>query len=74
MGHNITHCGILQPLQKSIKKKNWETTVPNKTELLHQALYKFKESGYLEQALVNWHAQPEQDQTWMKAKEQFNKE
>ena len=45
----------------------------NKIKILHQSLYTFKESGNLEQALVNWHALPELDQMWVKAEEKINK-
>jgi len=43
-------------------------------KLLKQALYTFKQSGELEQALVNWDAKDEADQTWEKMKENFTKE
>ena len=43
-------------------------------ELLNQALYTFKQSGELEQALVNWDAKDEANQTWGKATKHFTKE
>ena len=56
MGHNSTGRGILQPRLKSSKKLGWVNIVSNKIELLHQALYTFKENGDLEQTIVNWNA------------------
>ena len=46
----------------------------DKIELLPQSLYMLKENGDLDQALVNFHALPELDQAWAKAKEYFNNE
>jgi len=43
-------------------------------ELLNQPLYTFKQSGELEQALVNWDAKDKTDQTWDKTKKHFLKE
>ena len=54
--------------EKGVKQLDWANIASNKIELLHQALYTFKESGDLEQALLNWYALPELDEIWAKAK------
>ena len=74
MVHNIARFSILQTCQEISKKIGLGKIASNKIELLHQALYTFKESGDLDQALLNVHALPELDQTWEKAKEKFKKE
>ena len=56
--------------RKQLKKLDQANTVSDKTEMLKQALYKFKESRDLEKALVNWNALPEQDKKWAKENQQ----
>ena len=51
-------------VKKAVKKMNRANITSNKIELLYQALYTFKESRYLEKALVNWNSPPELYQTW----------
>ena len=65
---------ILQLCQEISKKMDRANIAYDKIELLHQDVYTFKESGDLDQALLNVHALPELDQTWEKAKEKFKKE
>ena len=61
-------------VEQAVKQLDCAAIRTDKTELLHQALYTFKESGELEQALVNWIALDEADHTWDKCKEHFTKE
>jgi len=61
-------------VEQAVKQLDCTSIRTDKTELLHQALYTFKESGELEQALVNWIALDEADHTWDKCKEHFTKE
>ena len=56
--------------EEAVKKLDQANTVSDKTEMLKQALYKFKESRDLEKALVNWNALPEQDKKWAKENQQ----
>ena len=66
MVHNIARFSILQTCQEISKKIGLGKIASNKIELLHQALYTFKEIGDLEQALVNWHSLPELYNIWAK--------
>ena len=58
---------------KLVKQLDKANITSNKIELLTQALYMFKESWDLDQALVDSHSQPEQDKMRVNAKEHFNK-
>ena len=61
-------------IEQAVKQLERAKIVTDKQELLNQALYTFKESGELEQGLVNWTALAEPDKTWDKCKEHFSKE
>ena len=61
-------------VEQAVKQLDRAAITTDKKELLHQALYTFKESGELEQGLVNWIALDKTDHTWAKCKEHFTKE
>ena len=61
-------------VEQAVKQLDHASIKTDKKELLQQALYTFKESGKLEQGLVNWIALDKTDQTWEKCKEHFTKE
>ena len=69
--HVVTYFNRVTQAVKQLERAKIRT---DEIELLNQALYTFKQSGELEQALVNWDAKDEADQTWEKAKEHFTKE
>ena len=69
--HVVTYFNRVTQAVKQLERAKIRT---DEIELLNQALYTFKQSGELEQALVNWDAKDEAGQTWKKAKEHFTKE
>ena len=56
-------------VEQAVKQLDRAAIRTVKTELLHQALYTFKDSGEFERALVNWIILDEADHTWDKYKE-----
>ena len=60
--------------KRTVKQLDQTAIKTDKKELLHQALYTFKESGELEQGLVNWIALVKAEHTWAKYKDNFTKE
>ena len=67
----VTYFARVERCNKQLKRAK---ITPDETELMNQALYYFKESGELEQGLVNWEAKTEADKTWSNLKKHFTKE
>jgi len=66
--HVVTY---FNQIKQAVKQLEREQIVTDKQELLNQALYTFKESGELEQGLVNWTALAEPDKHGTRARRIF---
>ena len=61
-------------MEQAVKQLERAKIVSDKKELLNQALFTFKQSGELEQAMVNWDALSTADKTWANCKDHFIEE
>ena len=69
--HIVKH---IVKVQKAVDILNDRAKIPTaEGELLNDLLYTIKESGEMEQALVDWDARSEAEKTWKKAKTYFTK-
>ena len=69
--HIVKH---IVKVQKAVNILKDRAKIPTaEGELLNDLLYTIKESGEMEQALVDWDARDEADKTWKKAKTYFTK-
>ena len=67
----VTYFSRVEKARKQLERANIATS---DNELINQALFTFKQSGELEQGLVNWDAKAGADKTWTELKKHFTKE